>query len=149
MKWIGKSTYEYKIYEDISEESILTKICGTEYVGIAVMLLTYNQEVLGLNLSWDIIWGGFHGFIQSLQANARTVHWLGHDRFQTWWQVGVRWVTAVCFFQFWDTVVSDGGIIEKWCIGKDVEGNGCGLIEVLSWHLLREAAENHKEPQSG
>lgn len=45
------------MYEDISEESVLTKIFGTECVGIAVMLLTYNQEVPGLNLSWDIVWG--------------------------------------------------------------------------------------------
>jgi hypothetical protein len=47
------------MYEDISEDTILTKIFGTECVGISVMLLTCNQEVVGLNLSWDIDWWGF------------------------------------------------------------------------------------------
>jgi hypothetical protein len=32
-------------------------------------------------------------------------------------------------------------------IGKDLEGNRCGLIDVLSWHLSSRTEEHHKNRQ--
>jgi hypothetical protein len=32
-------------------------------------------------------------------------------------------------------------------IGKDLEGSGCGIIEVLSWDLFGRTEEKHVKPQ--
>jgi hypothetical protein len=39
-------------------------------------------------------------------------------------------------------------IDEQW-IGRDLEENNLGLIEVLSKHFPGRTEENHKEPWSG
>jgi hypothetical protein len=31
--------------------------------------------------------------------------------------------------------------------GTEYEGNGCDLIEILSWHLIRGIEENHETTQ--
>jgi hypothetical protein len=34
-------------------------------------------------------------------------------------------------------------------MNDDLEGSGCGLINLLSWHLPGEAEESHEELRSG
>jgi hypothetical protein len=48
-----------------------------------------------------------------------------------------------------DYIASNERVTEERWIGKDLEGRGHGLIEVLSEHLPRGTEENHWEPQSG
>jgi hypothetical protein len=43
-------------------------------------------------------------------------------------------------------MASNGRIIEEWCIGKDLEESGRGVIEVLSSHSPGETEENHEKP---
>lgn len=45
--------------------------------------------------------------------------------------------------------VTDVRMIDKWWIGKDLEGRGHGLIEVLSQHSSGVIKENHENPHSG
>jgi hypothetical protein len=45
--------------------------------------------------------------------------------------------------QIWSWIV---GWVEEWWIGKDLEGNGCGLIEILSQHMPGETEENQENP---
>jgi hypothetical protein len=44
---------------------------------------------------------------------------------------------------------SDNKKTDERQTGKDLEGNGHGLIEVLSQDLPRGAGENYEKPQSG
>jgi hypothetical protein len=37
-------------------------------------------------------------------------------------------------FQDWEYVAADSRTADEWQIGKDFEGNSCGLNEALSWH---------------
>jgi hypothetical protein len=37
----------------------------------------------------------------------------------------------------------------KLHVGKDLEGSGCGIIDVLSQHLSEGPEETHEIPQSG
>jgi hypothetical protein len=41
-----------------------------------------------------------------------------------------------------DYRVSNGGMTDEWWIGQDLEGSDCGIIEVLSHHLLRGTKES-------
>lgn len=41
-----------------------------------------------------------------------------------------------------------GKTTDKWGIGKDLQGSGNGLTQVLSQHLPRGILKNHKKPQS-
>jgi hypothetical protein len=34
-------------------------------------------------------------------------------------------------------------MVDVWWMGKDSEGNGRGLIEVLSWNLPEDTKKNH------
>jgi hypothetical protein len=39
----------------------------------------------------------------------------------------------------------NGTIIDEWLVGKDLEGSGIGIIEVLSRNFPSGTEENHKE----
>jgi hypothetical protein len=43
-----------------------------------------------------------------------------------------------------DYTVLNGRMTNKWCIGKDLQGSGHGLTQVLSQHLPGAILENHK-----
>lgn len=43
-------------------------------------------------------------------------------------------------------MASNGRMIRWWWIGKYLEGNGRGLVEVLSHNYLRETKKNHENP---
>jgi hypothetical protein len=49
----------------------------------------------------------------------------------------------------WDRVPSNSRVICEELIGKDLEGSGSGLIEVLSQHLPYRTEKNIKSRQSG
>jgi hypothetical protein len=49
------------------------------------------------------------------------------------------------FISFNGAFVSDGKIIQElWLIGKDLEGIGRGLVEVMSRHLTVGTEEDHE-----
>jgi hypothetical protein len=37
-------------------------------------------------------------------------------------------------------------MIDEWYIEKELEGSGCGSIEVLSWNFPGATEENHGPP---
>jgi hypothetical protein len=39
-------------------------------------------------------------------------------------------------------------MVDERCVGKDLEGNGRGIIDVISRNLPGETEKNHKKPQS-
>jgi hypothetical protein len=37
----------------------------------------------------------------------------------------------------------NGHVVSEYWTGKDVHGSSCGLIKVLSWHLIEVTEENY------
>jgi hypothetical protein len=50
---------------------------------------------------------------------------------------------------FLDYIASNGGMIDEWRIGNDLEGSGGGLIEMLFRNFARGTEDNHENMQSG
>jgi hypothetical protein len=48
-----------------------------------------------------------------------------------------------------DYIESDIRMTDERKIGKDLEGSGCDVMEVLSWHLPGGTKEKHETPQPG
>jgi hypothetical protein len=66
---------------------------------------------------------------------------------------GSKWLAFLCglfhdTFRISDCIVSSGRMTDEKLIGKDLEGSGSSLINVLFEHLLTGTDKNHEIPQS-
>jgi hypothetical protein len=50
--------------------------------------------------------------------------------------------------KYLDYIALNGKMIDEWWIGKDLEGRGCNLIEMIPRYLLRVTGEYHENPTS-
>jgi hypothetical protein len=56
---------------------------------------------------------------------------------------------TVLFCWLFNAALSDYIVPDEWWIGRELEGNGLGLIKVLHQHLSGGNDENHEENQPG
>jgi hypothetical protein len=59
------------------------------------------------------------------------------------WNARVFWTERRCRYVYY--MASSGRMVDEWWIGKDLEGGGRGINEVLSRNLPGGTKENHEE----
>jgi hypothetical protein len=105
------------------------------------------------------IWPIFSGYVMaivSLVTFTKTYNQYKHGGGANLWSrvkeetiilslLNFLWVIFGCY-HWLDYIASNYMTINGWWIGKNLEGSGRGLFEVLSQHLSGETEENHEIP---